>query len=108
MFQYAGQHLFITYQQARSQDLFQGGQQLIDTRGVARILVRGRRTSDKISSKVAKFASKVRSSDIQQKFTQQRLQNILKIYIKIAQKFRNFSRIFQEKINKNFKRLRNF
>ena len=60
------------YNQARSQDLFQGvGQQLIDTRGVAKILVWGEGTSDKISSKVARIS--VQSGDIQQKFTQPRL-----------------------------------
>ena len=48
--------------QARSQDLCKGGQKLIDTRGVARILVRGGKTSHKISSKVARIS--VRSSDI--------------------------------------------
>ena len=43
--------------QASSQDLFQGGgQKLIDTRGVARILVRAGKTSDKISSKVARIS----------------------------------------------------
>ena len=55
------------------------GQQLIGTRGVARILVRGGGTSDKISSKVARIS--VRSGDIQQKFTQQRL-------------FKNFENLF--------------
>ena len=75
---------------------FKGGQQLIDTRGLAKILVRGRGISDKISSKVARIS--VRSGDIKQKFTQQRLLKILKIYIIISQKFRKFSRIFQEKI----------
>ena len=48
----------VTHNQARSQDLFQGGggQKLIDTRGVARILVRGGETSDKISSKVERIS----------------------------------------------------
>ena len=45
---------------------------ILNSRGIARILVRGgREASDKISNKVARIS--VRGSDIQQKFTQQRL-----------------------------------
>ena len=57
---------------------------------------------NKICSKVARIS--VRGGDIQQKFTQQRLENFFKFYIKFAQKFKKFSKMYQDKINKIFKK----
>ena len=93
--------------QARSQDVCQGGgQKLIDTRGVARILVRVGKHQTKFPVRSQEF--RFEAVTFRKNLLNKDFLKILKIYIKIAQKFRKFSRIFQEKINKMLKSLRNF
>ena len=82
------------------------GQHLIDTRGVARFWfnVDEHQMKFPVRSQEFRFESVTFSNN----FLNKNFLKILKIYIKIAQKFRNFSRIFQEKMNKILKSLRKF